>query len=109
MHSNETLNQITQHHWRNKETNEICSFIWSEEKNALLIEFQTGPRAGKRDIHRLVKLYGPKTGAEGNIILQFQSNLFKTTFSLQYQKGILLINSDVFGNMELEKTERPIR
>ena len=104
MNSNEMISIITHGDWRNNETNEVCSFTWSDSDQSINIEIKAGDRSGHRDSHKFVKLYHSKAELENCTILKFQSNLFKTEFRLPTENGPLSVDSDVFGKMELVRS-----
>jgi len=105
MNSTEMINIITKGNWRNIETQEICSFSWSDSNQSINIHFKSGNKAGRGDSHKFVKLYNSKKDMEDCTVLRFQSNLFTSEFRLCSENGPLAVASAVFGKMDLERME----
>lgn len=103
MTSTEVINVIITGDWKNIETNEICSFSWSDSNQSINIHFKSGNKAGRGDSHKFVKLYHSNKETENNFVLRFQSNLFTSEFKLYSKNGPLHVVSAVFGKMDLEK------
>lgn len=101
MNSTEMMNQILHGDWRNIETNELCSFSWSEADRSITLEYKSGDKAGHKESHQFVKLYHNAEYLKDCTVLRYQSNLFTSEFSLPSEKGPLLVVSNVFGKMEL--------
>lgn len=99
----ELIRLITNGEWRNVESQEVCSFFWTEPDQSINIKFISGEKAGKTDSHKFVKLYLSKEQQEDCHALQFQSNLFTSEFSLESEDSHLFVSSKVFGDMELER------
>jgi len=101
MNSIEMMSIITHGDWRNSETNEVCSFSWSDLDQSITIEFKSGDLKGRKNSHKFVKLYHTKEELKDCTILKFQSNLLNTIFRLHSENGPLSVDSDVFKKMEL--------
>lgn len=92
---------IIKDEWHNTATGEVCSFSWSEDDESIIIEYKTGNRTGQKQTHRGVKIYSPKKESQEKTLLQFQSNLFTSVFTLKSESGPLWVDSELFGKMEL--------
>jgi hypothetical protein len=99
----ELIKLITNGEWRNVESQEICSFFWTEPDQSINIRFISGIKAGKTDSHKFVKLYLNQEEQDNCNILRFQSNLFTSEFNLKSEDSHLFVSSKVLGNMELER------
>lgn len=99
----EMIKLITSGEWRDVNSQEVCSFFWTEPDQSINISFKSGVRAGKSDSHKFVKLYLNKEEQEDCHVLRFQSNLFTSRFSLESENSHLFVSSKVFGDMELER------
>lgn len=101
MNSTEMMNIIMNGDWRNTETNEICSFSWSDSDKSIAIKFKSGNKAGCENSHQFVKLYHDSEYLKNCNQLRYQSNLFTSEFTLNSENGPLLVVSNVFGKLEL--------
>ncbi len=101
MNSTEMMNIIMNGNWRNIETNEVCSFSWSDSDHSISMEYKLGNRVGRKNSHQFVKLYHDEEYLKNCNQLRYQSNLFTTEFTLDSENGPLLVVSNVFGKMQL--------
>ncbi|WP_421919053.1 hypothetical protein [Marinifilum sp.] len=99
----EIIKLITSGEWQNIESQEVCSFYWTESDQSINMKYVSGKHAGKTNSHKFVKLYLTKEEQKNCNTLKFQSNLFTSEFNLESANSHLLVASKVFGNMELER------
>ncbi|MDQ1771438.1 hypothetical protein GQR60_10000 [Labilibaculum sp. A4] len=101
MNSTEMMNIIMNGDWRNTETNDICSFSWSDSDHSITMKYISGDKTGRKDSHQFVKLYHNAEYLKNCNLLRYQSNLFTSEFTLESENGPLLVVSNVFGKMTL--------
>ncbi|RUT80017.1 hypothetical protein [Ancylomarina longa] len=101
MNSDEMMLIITHGEWFNPETNNVCTFSWSDSDQSINIEYLSGDKAGRKKSHQLVKIYQSQEALQNCTVLRYQSNLFTTEFKLCSEEGPLSVVSNVFGKMEL--------
>ncbi|PKQ64232.1 hypothetical protein BZG02_05265 [Labilibaculum filiforme] len=87
--------------WRNTETDEICSFSWTDSDHSIGIEYKLGKKVGQSSSHQSVKLYHDAEYLKNCNHLRYQSNLFTSEFTLDSENGPLLVVSNVFGKLNL--------
>ena len=101
MNSTEMMNIIMDGDWRNKKTEEVCSFSWTDSEHSISLVYKSGDKAGQSDSHQFVKLYHDAYYLKNCNHLCYQSNLFTSEFTLDSKNGPLLVESNVFGKMKL--------
>jgi hypothetical protein len=97
MNSTEMMNTIMDGEWKNIETNDICEFFWTDSNHSISIKY----KSGRQNSHQFVKLYHKEEYLKDCKTLRYQSNLFTTEFTLDSEKGPLLVVSNVFGKLQL--------
>ena len=95
------MNIIMNGDWQNTETNDICSFSWSDSDQSITIKHKSGDKSGRENSHQFVKLYHDAEYLKNCNQLRYHSNLFTSEFTLDSENGPLLVVSNVFGKMNL--------
>lgn len=89
--------------WHNAENNSVCSFNWTDLDKSISIKYLSGDKAGQSESHQFVKLYHSAEELANCKLLRYQSNLFTSEFTLESENGPLLIDSNVFGKLNLTR------